>query len=149
MNIRQLKEMARRHLASVNKPIVCETASVCHLRTQTEAILSLPDDDGEELVRLAEAILNRKQYRGMIREDFEPMFFHKADDLARAVLSRYSKREEKMKVSGWVNVYTHCLGGIFRTREEADEKQDVGRVTCIFVSGIEGVGPDHQPAEGK
>lgn len=142
MNISELKEMARKSKEGV----------LYSYAAFANAILSLPDDDCEELVRLAERVIL-----------FEHLNSIPSNNLARAVLSRYRKREEPRKVSGWVAVFEDgALGLVSRTEAEAlrdsrmkawgdNNSGGISRlmpVAAIFVSGIEGVSPD-QSEEAK
>lgn len=146
MNISELKEMARQYWQVPNH----------NISSLLQAILSLPDDDGEELVRLAEEVLKVEgwQRSGSLH-------------LASAVLSRYRKREEpkpRYEISGWVPIFEGLIFGTVEPSKEAAQRQSrmqayengksgggiriLKPITCIFVSGIEGVYPD-QPEEGK
>ena len=148
MNISELKDMAIRHATG---------AAICQSDVFARAILSLPDDDGEELVRLAERLLRMTklpEFDGQepTKADF---LLSDANELARAVLSRYWKKEEPRKVSGWyiakpqgASSAPFLLGFGSLTRQGAEEiaRQQGPECFAVFVSGVEGAAPD---AEGK
>lgn len=49
-----------------------------------------------------------------------------------------SEWREPIKIEGWVNVYPCDRSVVYRNKEIADERSQLGRIACIKVTGVEG-----------